>query len=194
MQVVLTSETRMQKEKHVIVINLFGGPGIGKSTQASYLFYRLKEMQLNVELVSEYAKELTWENNLDKLSDQLYVTAKQNRRLSRLAGKVDVVVTDSPLLLGIHYATPNFIGGTFEPMVHGLFSAYDNFNVLLTRCKPYKTEGRFQSEDEARTIDGAILTMLDSGGYQYMEVQGSPSGMDEVLVRLRDVLTEKNLT
>ena len=177
----------------MIVINLFGGPGIGKSTQASYLFYRLKELQLNVELVSEYAKELTWENNLDKLSDQLYVSAKQNRRLKRLEGKVDVVVTDSPLLLGIHYATPNFIGGTFEPMMHELFRAYNNYNVLLTRCKVYRNEGRFQNEDEAKEIDVSIRNMLDVGGYQYHTVLGSPSGMDEVVRRLYDALTQQNV-
>lgn len=177
----------------MIVVNLFGGPGIGKSTQASYLFYRLKECQINVELVSEYAKELTWEKNFDKLTDQLYVSAKQNRRLKRLDGKVDVVVTDSPLLLGIHYATPKFIGGTFEPMVHQLFKGYDNFNVLLTRCKQYKTEGRNQTEEEAINIDSDVRSLLNDHNYQYITVPGNCDGMEVVLKELTTVLTKRNL-
>lgn len=40
------------------VINLIGAPGAGKSTIASQLFSLMKWQGLDVELVSEYAKEL----------------------------------------------------------------------------------------------------------------------------------------
>jgi hypothetical protein len=39
-----------------VVVNLFGGPGTGKSTTASGVFYHLKRDNRNVELVQEYAK------------------------------------------------------------------------------------------------------------------------------------------
>lgn len=43
------------------VINLFGGPGIGKSTLAAGLFEHMKIAGFNVELVNEYAKDMVWE-------------------------------------------------------------------------------------------------------------------------------------
>ena len=58
----------------MIVINLFGGPSSGKTTMAAGLFRLLKTMNKKVELVQEFAKDLVWENNLGKLSDQFYVS------------------------------------------------------------------------------------------------------------------------
>ena len=42
-----------------VVINLFGGPGCGKSTGAAYVFSKLKMLGVNAELTSEYAKDKT---------------------------------------------------------------------------------------------------------------------------------------
>ena len=67
------------------VINLFGGPGVGKSTTASGLFYEMKKARLEVELVTEYAKDAVWEGRTSLLDDQIYIFAKQQRRISRLA-------------------------------------------------------------------------------------------------------------
>ena len=86
------------------VINLFGGPGCGKSTTAAGLFHLMKLNEMNVELVTEYAKDLTWEERFGTLAnDQLYVFAKQQKRLQVLKNKVRYVVTDSPLILGLSY-------------------------------------------------------------------------------------------
>jgi len=88
----------------MLVINIFGGPGVGKSTLAAEVFAHFKKNKLNIELVTEYAKDLVWEERNNILKDQLYILAKQNRRLERLRNKgIDVVVTDSPLLLGKIY-------------------------------------------------------------------------------------------
>ena len=45
------------------VINLFGNPGSGKSTVAAYLFSELKSRGLEVELVTETAKDLVWDED-----------------------------------------------------------------------------------------------------------------------------------
>lgn len=54
--------------KTPIVINLFGGPGSGKSTGAAYIFSQLKMKGINCELITEYAKDKTWEKNFVALS------------------------------------------------------------------------------------------------------------------------------
>ena len=80
------------------VINLFGGPGVGKSTAAAGLFYEMKKRQLSVELVTEYAKDMVWENRQNILDDQIYIFAKQQRRIARLRDHhIDWVITDSPI-------------------------------------------------------------------------------------------------
>ena len=72
-----------------LVINLFGGPGVGKSTTASQLFANLKWSNINCELVREYAKDKVWENSLELLDNQLYVFAKQHHRQYILNEKVE---------------------------------------------------------------------------------------------------------
>lgn len=60
--------------KAELVINIFGGPGVGKSTVAAGLFYRLKCLHYSVELVEEFAKYLVYQGMVDVLRrDQLRV-------------------------------------------------------------------------------------------------------------------------
>ena len=53
-----------------IVINLIGSPGTGKSTLASELFSKMKWKGHDVELVSEYAKELIHDAFKDDTREQ----------------------------------------------------------------------------------------------------------------------------
>ena len=54
----------------MVVINLFGGPGCGKSTAASYIFSKLKMLGINAELATEFAKDKTWEGNMKAITCQ----------------------------------------------------------------------------------------------------------------------------
>ena len=80
----------------MLVVNLFAPPGSGKSTMAAHIFAKLKQANINCELVTEFAKDLTWENRQNTLENQLYVFAEQHHRVNRLKKQVDVVITDSP--------------------------------------------------------------------------------------------------
>ena len=87
----------------MVVINLWGAPGSGKSTLAAELFSIMKKRSLNVELVTEFAKDMTWENNMTAIGCQEYIFGNQSWRLERLRDKVDFIITDSPLPLSILY-------------------------------------------------------------------------------------------
>ena len=152
------------------VINLFGGPGSGKSTTAAAAFAMMKNMGLRVELVTEYAKDLTYEKG--DLTNQLSILGEQDRRLRRLLGQVDYVVTDSPLLLGLMYASGSFSAPWFTSAALGAFGSYDNVNFLLRRVKPYATYGRGQTEDEAKVIDERTRCLLVGIGYPFETVDG----------------------
>lgn len=151
------------------VINLFGGPGTGKSTTAADLFATMKWDNRNVELVDEYAKQITWDDRKSILNDQLYMTAKQNRKLARLQPHVDWVITDSPLILALAYVPSDYFV-SFKPMLVELFNSYDNINIMLTRKKPFHQVGRMQTEDEARMADTSIRNILNQMEYPYFEV------------------------
>lgn len=139
-------------ELNLTVVNLWGGPGIGKSTTAAGLFNLLKQSGARVELVSEFAKDLTYGKDYGSLENQLFILAEQDRRLRRLEGQVDFAITDSPLPLGMVYMTPEY-EEWLPAAILGAYDRYQNVDVLLTRRKPYQVYGRNQTEHEATVLD-----------------------------------------
>lgn len=85
------------------VINLFGSPGSGKSTTAAGLYYNLKIRDYHCEMVREYIKSWAWEGRKPNEYDQVYIFGKQAKYESLLYGKVDYIITDSPLVLSGFY-------------------------------------------------------------------------------------------
>lgn len=167
------------------VINLFGGPGSGKSTAAAGLFYQMKVNNMNVELVTEYAKDLVWENRYDALGDQFFVTAEQNRRLRRLKDKVDWIVTDSPLLLGLLYnQNPD---KNFDDFVKKINQQYENINYLLNRpMVPFFQTGRIHTEDQAKVIDNQIENMLNCLNIPYNNILVEKGHVSEIINHLNN--------
>ncbi len=141
------------------VINLFGGPSIGKSTQAAGLFYEMKKQGYNVELVTEYAKELVWENRTKTFEDQLYITIKQHHRIQNLIGQVDYVITDSPILLGIMYLPKRYFSNA-KPLILELFNSYENYNYLLEGTHKFEPNGRIHTEDESIELTKKITNTM----------------------------------
>lgn len=73
------------------VINLFGGPGTGKSETASGVFNLLKRNRIRTEYVQEFAKDLTWEGNSTALACQDFIFGNQYYRMFRLSGQVEFI-------------------------------------------------------------------------------------------------------
>lgn len=165
------------------IINLFGGPGSGKSTTAAGVFHLLKLKSISCELVTEYAKVLAWENDIKKLNNQLYITAKQNLSLDRLIGKVDYVVTDSPILIGLAYCE-NYKLKAMKPLIVELFNTYNNVNFFIKRKKNYHKIGRMQNETEARDIDLIIKNLLTELNIEYFEIDNYEKAPQEILNKL----------
>lgn len=151
------------------IINLFGGPGIGKSTQSSGLFTEMKKHHMSVEYTYEFPKEVAWEGNVSQLRDQFFITANQHRNISRLYGKVEYIIVDSPIVLGCFYEQR--YGEGYPASIYGmsglsnflwkLFNQYDNINILLNRNnETYDTNGRLQNLQEAQEIDEDIKQTL----------------------------------
>lgn len=147
------------------IINLFAGPGAGKSTTASGIFYLMKSMGINCELILEYAKDLTWEKRTQAISNQVYVFGKQVQRLERVMNQVDYIITDSPILLSLIYNNNEPL--SFSQYVVDKFKSYHNINFFIKRDKDYNPAGRNQTLEEAIEIDNVILDILDANYIPY---------------------------
>jgi len=147
-----------------LIVNLFGGPGVGKSKFAADIYSELKWKNISCETIPEYSKRKVFENSLGVLDDQVYVFAKQLHAINTVMDKVDVLVVDSPLFLSIYYgryfAKNNSIA--FESLVIEAFNEMNNLNYFLGRRKDdYDPIGRYQTEEKAKEIDGDIYNLLD---------------------------------
>lgn len=149
------------------VINLWGGPGSGKSTLAAALFAELKKSGESVELVTEFVKEWAWEKRNIGRFDQLTIAAHQIARESRLFGKVRYVVTDSPALLAPFYESYYHITSIALPAVQSYVKEAVNTGVefqhyVLPEPTNYRSEGRYQTEEQASLIHGAVLRWIQA--------------------------------
>lgn len=167
--------------KKPIVVNLFAGPGAGKSTAAAYIFSQLKMKGINCELITEFAKDKTWEKNYSALRCQEYVFGKQSYKMDRCRDQVDVIITDSPLPLGIFYNQNPVLGRHYESLVMDVFNTYDNLNFFINRKKPYNPIGRNQTEEEAKEIDERIKTFCQQHDISYLIKDGTELGYIDIV-------------
>lgn len=164
-------------------INIYGGPGAGKSTASAYLFSQLKLKGYNVELVREYVKNWAYAKIPVRAWDQPYLFAKQLRSEEILLNNgVDIIITDSPIDLCVIYG--NFYqnrGAVYLERLWRLFEAeYPSISIYLNRQdKAYNPLGRNESQETATKLDEAIRNHLrqrtlssicesDYNNYEYM--------------------------
>lgn len=166
-----------------LVLNFWGGPGVGKSTSAAISFGRLKQQGLNTELVPEVAKDLVWEERWKTLTNQSYIAGKQMWRVDRLRGLVDVVVTDGPFLLSLFYMKEEQCAPKeFAAYLKAVFDTWPSVNIFLERApgRGYNTAGRYQTQDEAEALDDKQHQFLDDLGVEYRSVQVDPDGEEHI--------------
>ena len=169
-----------------IVINLFAGPGVGKSTTAARIFSELKMKGVNCEMALEFAKDKVWEESFRTMDDQIYIFGKQFHRIWRLKDKVDVIICDSPLPISIVYDKEN--SQPFHALVMEQFNKFVNFNYLLERGVEYQSEGRVQTEEEAKEVDKTVKRVLDENNIEYkaLPIDGAYQKIaDEILTELK---------
>jgi hypothetical protein len=112
-------------------VNLYGAGGFGKSGVAELLCARLRICGVSVELVREYSKELHWAGSLES-TEQFCITAEQYRRQAGVHSKVQVVITDSAIPLGLLHA-PDSYREALAHIVRTLTVRWNSLHVLLER-------------------------------------------------------------
>lgn len=171
----------MEDRRNTIVINLFGGPGSGKSTTAAGLFYFFKLFGLSCELCTEWIKECVYEERKEPFDNQIYTFAKQHKRLLDLDGKVDFIITDSPILLSSVYGQHVYEKEQFDEFVLLQFSKFHNYSVFLQRPINFEESGRVHDEKTSKQKDKEIRNLLKSYGITHNYIETSVNTISEIL-------------
>lgn len=158
--------TSNNSDKNTIVINAFAGPGAGKTTSCLEVAEKLKKQGFVTEYVQEYAKELVYDNNLIMLDGhyehQFAILNEQMKRINRLYGKVDFIVTDSPILLNNTYLNEDKnteVYSAYSDSVNKLYGLYNNFNYFVERdTSVFEKEGRIHNFEQSIAIDNELKT------------------------------------
>jgi hypothetical protein len=166
-----------------LITNFYGGPSTGKSSMMFGVAGKLKWRGIDCDIAPEYAKFETWKNQrnrkrvmhpdggpfMGELDNQIKIFGEQHHMLHTLCGNVDVVITDSPLLMQLVYSTDNELNNL-------IINEHQNFNTLdifLVRKKPFNPNGRFQTEEQAIELDKRIKSLLkEFSNNDYLEIDG----------------------
>ena len=159
---------------------------------AANVFSKLKMLGINCELVTEFAKDLVWDNSMTELSDQTYVLACQWHRLYRLIGKVDVIVSDSPIALSPYYNKDKDIDLELKALAVKLSEKFDNLNYFINRVKKYNPVGRLETEEESNQKAIGLRNLLDEYGMKYKVVDGNLESADIVVQDVMEFLKKVN--
>ena len=172
------------------IINLFGGPGIGKSSIASGLTYKLKKKHINCDNPYEFPKLLAWDENHSAIRDQLFVLANQHRGIVKSYGKVDYIILDSPIVLSLIYKSKymsdqypsTLYGDNFDKLVLDIHNQYENVNILLSRGKgKHNNLERYQNVEESKELDITIEEKLKEHNLPYHKIKVNNSTVKNIL-------------
>lgn len=150
------------------IIEVYGGPSIGKSTVASQLYSQFKLRGASVEMAHEYVKRWAWEGRPVRAFDAYYILGKQIKEESSLFNKVDVIISECPVALSATYAelyAPQHVLNGISASVRSYYAAsaqdgHRRIAVLLPRKHRYVAAGRFEDADQARIVDAVIANQL----------------------------------
>jgi len=172
------------------IINIFGGPGIGKSSIAAGITYKLKKNHISCDQPYEFPKLLAWDDNHSAIQDQLYVLANQHRGIVKSYGKVDYIVLDSPILLSLTYRNyykgteypSSLYGESFDKMVLDTFNQYDNINIVLDRADGvHNNDERYQNLEESKELDGVIENSLIENNIPFHKIKVDDDTVDNII-------------
>lgn len=145
-------------------INIMGGAGSGKSITATNIRAQLGFMGYNIELVEEVVKDWTYIPRKPRGSDSFYLQSCQIQKEDiRLRSGVDLIVSDSPVILQYFYAyyhndplrkSMSMAFREFEEM-------YPSLHIFIKREDKFFSQiGRYEDLTEAKKIDDSIQAFM----------------------------------
>lgn len=143
----------------MLIVNLFGGPGSGKTSSCSAVYAALKAQHKKVGFAREVAYDMIVAGRAHMLQDQIWMFAKQRRYLLDVSKDNDVVITDCPLLLSLIYGDHE--SESFKQLVLEEHNKHENLNIFLNRPKANFSEyGRVHNYEQSVAFDMKMKEML----------------------------------
>ncbi len=93
--------------KETLIVNIIGGPGCGKTILSAELFAKVKRAYITCDLVMEEYKKRLAEQAIKVTDNQIKIFGDQQFQMFANKGEVDVIITDSPILLPTIYDKKN---------------------------------------------------------------------------------------
>jgi hypothetical protein len=154
------------------VINIIGGPGSDKSLFSSAIILYLNLHHKTVETIPDYAKSLVWQQNFEVLKNQYFIAQRQYEMLSLLDGQVQYLITECSLpqvlYYNEHYEENICDIAKTRAQILEWYKQHNNVNIMVERGdKKYVHTGRFQDEEQARSIDRGLRAMLVREGLHF---------------------------
>jgi hypothetical protein len=178
--------------KDTLHINLWAGPGVGKSGVGAAVFGELKKWHIDCELVREYAKELHWDQELGE-TNQLKISVEQYSREELVHGCVDVAVVDTALISGILHCTPIYRKELLHILNH-LSRDWKKHHYFLERDlnNPYEHNGRAHTLEESLEFDERIKEFLSEQGIYYQSIPISKA-VSTIVGNIKKELNQNNI-
>lgn len=170
-------------------ISLWGAPGTGKSVLSAWLFASLKIAGYDIQFVEEQVKKWAFQKRPILSFDQIFLTASQvSSEDELLRSGVQYIITDCPIMISYFYSRRNKLD--YAPLILELGrhveKVYPSINILLERDVPYQTNGRYETEEQAKVLD---VEMLDFLKKEYKDlIITSPRKKEELLDTISKIL------
>lgn len=174
-------------------INLFGGPGCGKSTLASKLFADLKAKQHSIELVHEYIKKWAYAKRVPKSFDQVYIFGQQLHAEDLIfQSGVRHLITDSPICMQPYYSKAyNFsMWGELMMIAKRYEAVHPSLNIFLDRTGViYHQQGRYEDYDKALERDREMRAFLEEQAIPFVTMK--TTDYESILEYVENALSQK---
>lgn len=146
-------------------INLYAGPGSGKSTTSRTLSALFGGNGISSIAPIEIPKLHVWEKSFTHLSDQLKIFANQKFNQDLCNKKFKISVVDSPLLMQLIYMEQNK-SDNIKELEQLIVKAFEErkkqnvFSYFLKRKHSYSNYGRVHSEEQSNQLNNKIIEIL----------------------------------
>lgn len=152
----------------MILINLTGGPGAGKTTLCHYLAYRLKLAGIRTEVTGEASRDHIYAYPADRvplqlLDNQVLVVGQQFEKIKKFhRHNFEVVLCDSALEQQTMYFEGHAYAKNLKLVMADCARQFETYNVFIHRTKGvYDPESRVQrTEAEAIAFDGKVRRLF----------------------------------
>lgn len=152
-----------QESNKKLVVNVYGASGVGKSILATQLANNMKLKGIKAEYCREWIKEVVLSGQSPASIPQCEITYQQSKLLKMyLDSGCDVVVTDSPLLLGYVYGKV-YNDPISLDLVKELEPKTDIVNIFLVHDQDnitFQKHGRVESYQESLKNESLIRNAM----------------------------------